>query len=52
MFPHDLLRLSLPVFAFAAWTEHSIRSFSSFAKHHFQKCIGLVDPFIGDLTPT
>jgi hypothetical protein len=52
MFPHDILYLLLPVFAFAAWTEHSIRSFSKLAKHRFQKIIGLVDPFIGDLTPT
>jgi hypothetical protein len=52
MFPHDLLRLSFPVCTFVAWTEHSTRSFSSFAKRLLQESIGLVDPLIGDLTPT
>jgi hypothetical protein len=52
MFPHDLLCLSLPVYTIAAWTEYFTRSFSNFAKHLFQESIGLVDPFIGDLTLT
>jgi hypothetical protein len=47
-----LLCLSFPICTFAAWTENSTRSFSSFAKHPFQEGLGLVDPLIGDLTPT
>jgi hypothetical protein len=52
MFPHDLLCLSLPFDTIAAWIDYFTRSFSSFAKHPFQESIGLVDPFIGDLTLT
>jgi len=52
MFPHDLLRLSFPVCTFAAGTANFTRSFSSHAKCPFQESIGLVDPFIGDLTLT
>jgi hypothetical protein len=44
MFPHVLLILSFPVCTLAAWAENHTRSFSSFAKHHFQESIGLPDP--------
>jgi hypothetical protein len=44
MFPHVLLILSFSVCTLAAWAENHIRSFSSFAKRHFQESIGLPDP--------
>jgi hypothetical protein len=52
MLPHDHLCLSFPVCTIAAGTEDFTRSFSSLAKCQFQELIGLVDPFIGDLTLT